>query len=367
MRVVIASDSFKGTLTSLDANQAIKDGILAVTKDVDVITLPMSDGGDGSLEVVHHYVGGDLIQEKTKDPLFRDIEAKWLKIGDKAYIEVAQASGLSLLGEELSPMESSSYGTGLQIKSAIEKGCTEINLLLGGSATTDGGCGILSALGVRLLNNKGKSFIPTGGTLNKIHDIGYRSSSNSLKDIRFRLLTDVTNPLLGANGTAHTYANQKGASSIQVKILEENMTYLNRVLTRITSIDNSLLSGTGAAGGIPIGILAFLDCDIVAGFEFFDSISGISKEIADSQLVITGEGRFDSQSLEGKVVGNVLDLANKYEKQVLILCGKVMDDVQGNSNVIIRGVNAKEKPTDSAVAAKELSSLAEEVYRDFYS
>jgi glycerate kinase len=285
MKIVIASDSFKGTLSSKEACMAVKVGLRKSHPDVEIDIFPVSDGGDGSLEVLSHYLRCEPHLIQVLDPCGEEIQSLWLKSGNKAFIEVASASGINLLKGRLHPLKANTYGTGQQILQAIEAGCDEIILFLGGSATTDCGSGILAALGFKFLNSEGELIRPSGGELNRISQIDTSGVSNKVFKVDFKIATDVTNPLSGKLGTAQIYAPQKGATPEDVITLERNLEEFSKLLYRQTGNDLSGTAGSGAAGGIPAGLLSFFKGEIVSGYEFFRDLSGLSAAIACSNFL----------------------------------------------------------------------------------
>ncbi len=317
--ILIAPDSFKGTYSSLQVGKAIQEGINLVDESIETMLLPMSDGGDGALEVINYYLDVHIMSCVTVDPIGKAINTNWLKADNCAYIEVAQASGLHLLNE-LAPLKASSYGTGLQIKSAIKNGCNEIYLTLGGTATSDGGSGILHALGVVFYDSKGNKVIPNGGNLRNIVEID-TSVAQYFRNVKFVLATDVSNPLLGGNGAVYSYSKQKGAYEEDMVILEDGLNNYSNLLKKITDNDVSHLSGCGSAGGIPLSLLSLFDCRMESGFKLMKIISNIEQLIERADLVITGEGKIDEQTRHGKLPYQIQQLSNKYGKEVVYYCG----------------------------------------------
>lgn len=327
MRILIAPDSFKNCLTARAVAEALADGIRSVCSDAQIDIIPLSDGGDGLLSVISERVGGKLIECQTRDPLGRAIKAAWLKTDNYAIIEMALASGLSLLKypEEYAPLLTSTFGTGLLIKMAIESGSSNIIVGLGGSATIDGGAGMASALGYQLLDSAGMKIREGGGALNRLDSIHTGKINTRLRDINVIALTDVDNRLLGASGAAQVYGPQKGASKNDVEILERNLNHLAAIIERDLSMSVSDIPGAGAAGGLGAGCTAFLSAELKPGALWVAEHVGLSDILPDVDLVFTGEGQVDKQTAFGKVPAIVGQLARRFDKPVIAFAGSVRD------------------------------------------
>lgn len=322
MKIIIAPDKFKGSLTSFEVAKAVTDGLLAVNDQLEVYSFPMANGGDGFAAVMSYYTGAQLRHSKAEDALGKPIEAAWQWQPDTAtaIIEVAAASGLVLLPEALrSPMHTSTYGTGLQAKAALEAGARTIILGLGGSATNDGGAGILAALGFQLLDAGGQLLPPTGQSLLAVKKI---VPPETLPAAGWVLACDVDNPLTGANGAAVIYAPQKGATTEQVIQLDAGLKNWAAVLRQQTSIDLESQPSLGAAGGIAAGLKAFFPVTILPGIEMVVKASGLQEAIAGTDLLITGEGKLDNQTASGKVVGYMARLAKDRGIACHAICGQ---------------------------------------------
>ena len=329
MKILVAPDKFKGSLTSFEACRAISDGIKKVSDIPEVVELPMADGGDGFASVLQHYLKTEKINCNSVDPLGRDIKAsyQWDVNNSTAIVEMAVASGLVLLKElEKNPLKTSALGTGLIIKHAIGKGAKKIILGLGGSATNDGGAGILYALGFKLQDDRGATLQASGENLLHIRKI---IPPSVIPTIIVEIACDVQNVMYGPQGAAYVYAPQKGANTDQVEILDMGLKNLAHVLKQQTGKNVSDIPGTGAAGGIAAGLLPFFDVRMKKGIEVITEASGIENEIPGADLVITGEGKIDDQSNEGKVVGYVAALAKKYSVPCIGMCGITELDEMG--------------------------------------
>ena len=293
-KVVVAIDSFKGCLTSKEANQAAANGIRRICPDAEVVEVPVSDGGEGFLEAFHAAIGGQLIELTVSDPLLRPVSAQYLLKDEEAVIEIAQASGLTLLSkEERNPLVATSYGTGQLVADAVRRGAKHIIVGLGGSATSDAGMGMLKAIG-------------------KIDD-----------DVRFTIATDVKNPLCGVNGAAHVFAPQKGASPADVLVLDERARAFAERSARLHGYDCSLMDGAGAAGGLGYAFLQYLHADCKSGVQLLLETINFRQLVQDADLVITGEGSADRQTLMGKLPMGVLQQSAGVP--VCLIAGHVSD------------------------------------------
>ncbi|MBR0165436.1 MAG: glycerate kinase [Prevotella sp.] len=309
MKVVIAIDSFKGCLTSKEANQAAKEGIRSVFPDAEIVQVPVSDGGEGFMEAFHSAIGGSLIETSVRDPLMRPIHAKYLLKNETAVIEIAQASGLTLLTkEERNPVVATSYGTGLLVADAVRKGAKHIIVGLGGSATSDAGIGMLRAL------------IDTFARHGEWDDI------DDLKNIRFTIASDVKNPLCGENGAAHVFAPQKGATPEMVCLLDERARKFAHVSAKHFGYDRSETEGAGAAGGLGYAFLQYLNAECKPGIQLLLEIIRFDEIVRNADMVITGEGSADRQTLMGKLPMGILQ--QSCYAPVCLIAGKISDREQ---------------------------------------
>ncbi|MBO4721750.1 MAG: glycerate kinase [Muribaculaceae bacterium] len=327
MKVVIAIDKFKGSATSEQLAQVIGEEILSISPDAQVVAVPIADGGDGTMECVKSIFG-----ERTKThhvsvtaPLQQlpRVDAQYITIEDTAYMDLATASGLALVPDGCHDvMMASTFGTGEMIAHAINNGARHIVLGLGGSATCDGGTGILAALGFRLLDCCSNVLYPCGENLAKIASIDSDNVESKVLNTRFTLLSDVDNPLYGENGAAYVFAPQKGASPQQVAQLDEGLRYFATLLPPHIAH----LSGAGAAGGVTAGMMAMLNATIKLGIDVLLEMAHFDDLIRDADLIITGEGRIDDQTLRGKAPAGVLKAAKKKGIPVIALCGCIAPD-----------------------------------------
>lgn len=320
MQILVAPDKFKGSLTAIQACIAIRAGILKAWPSAEISLCPLADGGDGSLDVLAAQQPSTWHQARVRDPLGRAIQASYLLSGRIAFIEMARASGIALLQEkERNPLKTSTFGTGQLILEALAKKVREIVLFVGGSATNDAGMGIAQALGFRFLNKNEDEISPCGGNLEKIDRI---LSPDLSRLPPIRILTDVGNPFLGPNGAAYVYGPQKGASPEQVRYLDKGLQQMESLIQKQFGRDIAKIPGSGAAGGLAGGLAGLLGAEVKNGFDFIADWVGLDEKIRQTNLIITGEGKFDQQSLQGKVVGEVLKRARKHQKPILLLCGR---------------------------------------------
>ncbi len=323
MKIIVAPDKFKGSLTSLQACENIKAGILQSNNNAEVTIFPMADGGDGFAAVLKYYLQTQTVQCKTVDPLMKEITAtyEWDAANKAAIIELASASGLMLLKEkERNPLKTSTYGTGLLIQHAIDNGAQKIILGLGGSATNDAGIGILSALGFVFANKAEDIVNPTGENLQHIEKI---ISPSFIPAVEFIIAADVNNVLFGKQGAAFVYATQKGAVDNAVKILDDGLRHFASIIKTQTKKDKASFPGAGAAGGVAFGLSAFFKTEIISGAKYITLVSNIEAYLTGAGMIITGEGKLDNQSSKGKVVHQVAFLAKKNKVPVIALCGEV--------------------------------------------
>lgn len=306
MKIVVVIDSMKGCLSSADANQAAADGVRSVFPDADIVQIPVSDGGEGFVDAFHAAIGGTIQEVAVRDPLMRCVTAQYLLCGQEAVIEIAQASGLTLLSEEeRNPMVATSYGTGQLIADAIRKGAKRIIVGLGGSATSDAGMGMLRAL------------IDTFAKQGQFDDI------TELKDIQFTIASDVKNPLCGAQGAAHIFAPQKGASPEMVEQLDARARKFAEVSAKHFGYDCSQDEGAGAAGGLGYAFLQYMHATCRPGIEVLLEAARFREVVKDADLVITGEGSADSQTLMGKLPVGVLHQSG--DVPVCLIAGRIRD------------------------------------------
>jgi len=322
MKVVICMDSWKGSLDAAEACRQVAEGIRSRAPEAEIHELPLADGGEGTMERLHRLRPGKWVSKRVTGPLpdrrVVDSYLCWPDSGE-AVIELARCAGLTLLTEaERNPLLTTTRGAGEWMADACDRGANTLTLAAGGSATVDGGTGMAAALGWRFLDKQGRDLPPGGGALNRLDRVVPTSSPLSAS---VRVLCDVTNPLLGPKGAAPVFAPQKGASPDQVKQLEEGLSRLVEVVKRDIGIDVSELSGGGAAGGIAAGAAAFLNAELVSGVTEILRLGGFRDSLRDADWVVTGEGKVDGQSLDGKVVSGVLSMARPAGIPVAVIAG----------------------------------------------
>ena len=317
MKIVIAPDSFKGSASSIDVATWIEAGIHSVIPDCETVKIAIGDGGEGSLDAVIA-AGFTPIACEVSGPVGNHVEAHIALKGDTAFIEMAQASGLSQLPDKkLQPLTATSYGTGELIRLALDKGVKRIILAIGGTACSDAGAGALLALGAKLSDIDGHKIPPGGAALIGCAQIDTSELDPRLSHVSFTLASDVTNPLLGASGAARVFAPQKGATPQEVEILEKSLSHF----ASLVGGEYASLSGSGAAGGFGFMAYAFLGATSASGIDVILDHVGFDSHLIDADYVITGEGKFDSQSVKGKAPWGILQRAEKRSIPVLLLCG----------------------------------------------
>ena len=328
MKVVIAIDSFKGSLTSTEAGQAIADGILEQFPQSQIELIPIADGGEGMLTVMLNTIGGKIQHLTAHNPCMEIIQTSYgiSEDGTTAFIEMANISGLPLIRkEQQNPMKTTTYGTGEIIHDALEKGCTRFIIGIGGSATNDAGIGMLQALGFEFLD-KGHQPLGFGGEiLTKIVSTNSTKVHPKVKNAHFIVACDVQNPFYGPNGAAAIYARQKGADNAMIEELDRGMQSFAQVIQKDTGKDISLVPGSGAAGGMGGGMLAFLNAELRSGADLALDLCLFNSKIEDADLIITGEGRMDRQSLMGKIPGKILKAGKQKGIPVIAFAGSISD------------------------------------------
>ncbi|WP_430933207.1 glycerate kinase [Saccharicrinis sp. 156] len=322
MKIIIAPDKFKGSLTGLEFCDAVERGIKKHVSDIEIVKLPLADGGDGTIEVLKYYLDGEMITLEVHDPLYRKINASYLYSESKktAYIEMAEASGIRLLkNEELNPLETSTFGTGELIADALNKGVKHIILGIGGSATNDGGLGMAKALGYRFFDVNNKELEGKGSDLIKLVKIDSSRVNPRIKNVNFDVACDVDNTLFGINGAAYTYAPQKGASYETVKQLDSGLRNYNAVVKNKFYKDLQHIPGAGAAGGMGAGSILFLNAQLNSGIDLIKNEANFDRNIVGADWIITGEGKLDEQTFSGKVIKGVMDSLTT--QKLAVFCG----------------------------------------------
>jgi glycerate kinase len=326
MNILIAPDSVKESLSAIEVANMIRDGFSKVLDNAEYKIIPFADGGEGTVEAIVTAANGTYHECVVHDPLFRKVTATYgiIDDGKTAIIEMAQASGLSLVAtEDRNPLVTSTYGTGEIILDALNKGVEKIVLGIGGSATNDGGSGMAHALGVKFYDSNNIELNPNGGNLNQIIKIDLANIDKRIANTEIIVACDVTNPLTGPNGASFIYGPQKGATSDTVVLLDNNLKHYVSILEKLLQRDIEFYPGSGAAGGLGAGSLAFLNAKLESGFEIISKLTNLDEHIRNSDLVITGEGKIDLQTLNGKVIKGISNLCNSHKVPLLALGGSV--------------------------------------------
>lgn len=325
-KIVVAIDSFKGSLSSSEAACFIERGIQEIYPEVHVLKIPVADGGEGTVRALTEATNGIEYTDIVSDPLGRPVNATYGVLGDgrTAVIEMASASGLTLVNEsERNPMITSSYGTGELILSALKRGCRDFLIGIGGSATNDGGTGMLEALGFRFFDKSGNRLKGCGANLSLIKDIDCSGAYPELKDSHFKIACDVTNPFYGENGAARVFGRQKGATTDMITQLDEGLKSFAELIRMYKGIDLMSVAGSGAAGGLGGAFYSFLNVELKSGIDIVLDAINFDECICGADLIFTGEGRMDAQTIQGKAPLGILKRAMKQEIPVIALCGSV--------------------------------------------
>ena len=329
MKALIMIDSFKGTITSKRLGEITKEEL--EKKNIDCDYFPIADGGDGFLDSIEVFIKAEKVICKCYDPFFRLIDSYYLydKENKISYIELAKASGINLVKkEELNPFVASTYGLGELIKNAIQLGSKKIVLGVGGSATDDGGTGMLEALGVKFTNKNGEKIEKiSNGKMKEIDNIDVSSLKELIKDIEFLVLNDVTNPLLGEKGATYIFAPQKGAKEIDLPILEDNMRYYSTKTKEALGIDEKDYPGSGAVGGCGFALRSYMKAEFIPGINYLLDLLEKNYDLTKYDVVISGEGRIDNQTLDGKVVSGI---TSKFDgkKKILVCALNELDSIE---------------------------------------
>ncbi|MGI2328102.1 glycerate kinase [Planococcus sp. YIM B11945] len=324
MKIVVAPDSFKGSLSAQAVCKSVKRGIHTVFPDAEVVELPLADGGEGIMESMVYASHGNIIKTDVHDPLKRKIEAGFGLLGDgeTAIIEMAQASGLTLLEEEeKNPLAASSFGTGELIRAALDAGCRKFIIGIGGSATNDAGAGMLKALGMKFYDKDGVELEEGGEALFRLASIDDSGMDRRIQEAHFVVASDVRNRLCGSAGASAVFGPQKGATPEMVRTLDAALHHFADIVLRDQNVDLRIFEGGGAAGGMGAALIAFLKAELHSGIELVMENINFADQIKEADLIITGEGRLDSQTLDGKLITGITKAAAKEGVPVIALCG----------------------------------------------
>ncbi|MDE5575357.1 MAG: glycerate kinase [Bacteroidales bacterium] len=327
--VILIPDSFKGTMPALTVCRIMEKCIQARFPHCKTVSIPIADGGEGTVDAfLYAAENGEKKISVGQGPYGEMIHAAWGKTGDTALMEMASCAGLPLVGDKPDPGTASTFGLGMLIGEALNANCRKIIVGVGGSCTNDGGCGMAAALGIRFFNAEGNRFVPTGRTLSDICRIDASALDGRLAQTELICLCDVDNPLYGTNGAAYVFAPQKGADKAMVRMLDEGLRHLSRLVEKDLNFKGAEDAGAGAAGGCGFGMKAFLGAKLQAGIEVLLDFTGFDRLLENADHVFTGEGRLDSQSLHGKAISGIARRARKAGVPVTVVAGEVSVDAQ---------------------------------------
>ena len=373
MKVVVAIDSLKGSLSSMEAGMAIKDGVLAAKPDTEVIVKPLADGGEGTTDALIEGMNGERIDLTVTGPMHTPVDAYYgyLKDTNTAVMEMASAAGITLVPDsEKNPLLATSYGGGEMIIDAIQRGCRNFIIGIGGSITNDGGIGMLKALGVRFLDEKGEDAGEGGQALAKVACIDLSGLNPLLKECHIQVACDVNNPLCGESGSTYVYGPQKGVTEDMKKTLDEAMAHFARVTSEALENDYMNTPGAGAAGGLGFAFLAYVGATLTPGIELILDAVGLEDELSGADVVVTGEGRLDFQTAMGKAPVGVAKLAKKYNAKVIAFAGSVTKEATACNKEgidaffpILRGVCTLADAMDPVNARNNMIATVEQVFR----
>ncbi|MBA0035616.1 glycerate kinase [Pantoea sp. BIGb0393] len=330
MKIVIAPDSYKESLSALEVASAIEAGFREIFPEADYVKIPVADGGEGTVEAMVAATQGNIVRLTATGPLGKPVDAFYGLSGDErtAFIEMAAASGLELVpAAQRDPLITTSFGTGELIKDALDRGVDHVIIGIGGSATNDGGSGMMQALGAHLLDDQGQQIAYGGGALPQLARIDIAQLDPRIKQCRFEVACDVSNPLTGEKGASAIFGPQKGATPALVQQLDQALEHYAQIIHRDLDIDVLHIDGGGAAGGMGAALHAFCQAELRSGIEIVTEALGLAEQVKDADLVITGEGRIDSQSVNGKVPVGVAKVAKQYHKPVIGIAGSLTADV----------------------------------------
>jgi glycerate kinase len=369
LKILIAPDKFKGSLSALLVGQAVRDGLLDVDSTVVAEIVPLADGGEGTSEVLTNFSKGSFQQVEARDPLGRRIAARYglSRDGSTAFMEMAAASGLHLLSvSERNPMNTSTAGTGDLVRHALDRGVRHICIGIGGSATNDAGMGAMTALGVRFYDNTGALVAGRGADLQNVRRIDVSEMHPFMRDTSFTIFCDVDNALYGAHGAAYVFGPQKGAGPDMVKMLDEGLQHFEAVLQR-HGYTNTSFPGVGAGGGFPLSLSVFGKAVVQPGIDFIIQFVDLARHVRDADVIITGEGRLDEQTLSGKVVKGVAALAARAGKPVVVVAGSASLSAADTNSLGIRHViSLVNDATSTEEAISRAAALIRQRVRENY-
>lgn len=371
MNIVISIDSFKGSMTSMQAGNAAKKGILRAVPDADITICPLADGGEGTTNALIEGMGGEKIELTVTAPLGEKTGCYygWLDESKTAVMEMASAAGITLVHEK-NPLAASTFGVGEMILDAVRRGAENIIIGIGGSATNDCGIGMLEALGYEFYDKNGNDVGRGAASLRKVEKIVDDKVSPLISKVKFQVACDVDNPLCGKNGATYIFGTQKGVTDKMKPVIDKDMKHFAEKTTEKLGVSYENLPGAGAAGGLGFALLSYLNAELKPGVELVMQATGLEEKIKDADVVVTGEGRLDSQTVMGKAPIGVAGLAKKYNKMVVAFAGSVSDDADlCNTNgihaffPIVRGVTTLEEAMKTENAVKNMELAVEQVFR----
>ncbi|MFA0495958.1 glycerate kinase [Vibrio sp. 10N.222.54.B11] len=369
MKIVIAPDSYKESLSAMGVAQAIEDGFKQLIPNAEYVKLPMADGGEGTVQSLVDATNGSIIQHPVIGPLGEIAEGFYGMFGDgkTAIIEMAAASGLDLVSpEQRNPLKTTTYGTGELIKAVLDKGVEHIIIGIGGSATNDGGLGMAQALGIRMLDAEGHELVFGGGELSKLTTIDLTNLDPRLQNVRLEVACDVDNPLCGPKGASQVFGPQKGATPEMVELLDANLAHYASIMKNQLGVDVIDLPGAGAAGGLGAALVGLLNAELRPGINIVMDAVNLDEIVSDADLVITGEGRIDSQTIHGKTPIGVARTAKKHKLPVIGIAGCLASDCgvvhEHGIDAVFAVVNRSvDLPTALAEAAENIELTARNV------
>ena len=371
MKVVVAVDSFKGSMTSMEAGTAVKSGILAAHPDAEVIVRPLADGGEGTTDALTEGLNGKRINLTVTGPMGEPVDAYYgyLEDSNTAVMEMASAAGITI-SDHADPMKATTFGVGEMILHAIDNGIRNFIIGIGGSATNDGGIGMLKALGFTFLDRDGNDVGEGGQALAKISSVRSSDKQELLAQCCFQIACDVTNPLCGPRGATYIYGPQKGVTEEMAPVLDAGMKNYAEVTASLTGKDHSPAEGAGAAGGLGFAFLSYLNGQLTPGIQLILSAVHLEDEMKDADIVVTGEGRLDHQTAMGKAPVGVAKLGKKYGAKTIAFAGSVTKDAVACNQAgidaffpIVRGITTLEEAMDTETAKYNMRSCAEQVFR----
>lgn len=373
MKVVVAVDSFKGSMASMTAGKAVETGIRRVYPEAQVCVRPLADGGEGTVETLIQGMGGTIVSCRVTGPLGRPVDCEYgiLQDGKTAVIEMAKAAGLTLVPvEKRNPLMTTTYGVGEVIRDAVKRGCRRFIVGIGGSATNDGGAGMLQALGFSVLDKMGNQIGFGAGELMRIDRVGSENAMPELLECNFRVACDVTNPLCGLKGASAVYGPQKGATPDMIRDMDAGLKHFARVSGEVFPSADAEYPGTGAAGGLGFAFQAFLNGVLESGVIIILEETGLAEYLQDADYVITGEGRLDGQTVQGKAPVGVAGLAKEYGKPVIAFSGGVAADAGLCNNAgidaffpIVRSTVSLAEAMKEENAVRNMADTVEQVFR----